>query len=447
MPPPRKSKHDKFKNVTGSDLLNSLYASTTSAARGRSRVSSPAPKSASTSPKVAPSKRKSTSRSATPPALTSSLPPRTADSITKKYGARIGPRYDASGEPMPLQLMTLLSKTLREEQAVAAVNGGGHRAMVNRKVSRPLIHGPITSKTRSGNVPSRTSPQKPKLPSSARKKRGEALNIAPVNTEKQTPTKQKQLSVFEKLEKDMAKEEYQLDEEEDEDDIEWEDVAGTKENEDDDDDEDSEDEKAPEKSSTKITLQTGTAEPIQPMTLVFPGADSATPKTTKKKPNATTVLSRAEKAVRLNIHKIHLLCLLSHVSTRNKWCSDPRVARVYSSLLPQSIIDKIAPSRELLHKVFRKYGQDSAELILSRKLMDGLRYAMVAWNGGGSYTIGDTMGRAGRASEKVAGVSGSGFRTATERGIKMVSWSDIYKSVREAFLLFFLTLTFLGPHH
>lgn len=33
-------------------------------------------------------------------------------------------------------------------------------------------------------------------------------------------------------------------------------------------------------------------------------------------------LSKSEKKMRLDIHKIHLLCLLRHVELRNRWCND-----------------------------------------------------------------------------------------------------------------------------
>ena len=36
-------------------------------------------------------------------------------------------------------------------------------------------------------------------------------------------------------------------------------------------------------------------------------------------------LSAAEKQIRLNVHKMHLLCLLSHIHLRNHWCNDQNV--------------------------------------------------------------------------------------------------------------------------
>lgn len=36
-------------------------------------------------------------------------------------------------------------------------------------------------------------------------------------------------------------------------------------------------------------------------------------------------VSAAEKKLRLDVHKVHLLCLLSHVQRRNLWCNDDEV--------------------------------------------------------------------------------------------------------------------------
>lgn len=42
-----------------------------------------------------------------------------------------------------------------------------------------------------------------------------------------------------------------------------------------------------------------------------------TPKIQRRKP-----VTGAEKKMRLDVHKTHLLCLLAHVSIRNHWCND-----------------------------------------------------------------------------------------------------------------------------
>lgn len=58
------------------------------------------------------------------------------------------------------------------------------------------------------------------------------------------------------------------------------------------------------------------------------------PETQGKKQAALKVkrLSTAERKVRLDVHKTHLLCLLAHVHMRNKWCNDVELQVISSSL-------------------------------------------------------------------------------------------------------------------
>lgn len=59
-------------------------------------------------------------------------------------------------------------------------------------------------------------------------------------------------------------------------------------------------------------------------------------------------INRAEKDRRIDIHKTHLLCLLSHVAQRNRWCNDPEVQRTLR--------------RTMTNKELRKYLTPGAEL-------------------------------------------------------------------------------------
>ncbi|OJJ50185.1 hypothetical protein ASPZODRAFT_139503 [Penicilliopsis zonata CBS 506.65] len=54
-------------------------------------------------------------------------------------------------------------------------------------------------------------------------------------------------------------------------------------------------------------------------------------------------LSAAEKKLRLEIHKVHLLCLLSHVNRRNIWCNDEEVQGFLKQMLPKQIISLLNP--------------------------------------------------------------------------------------------------------
>lgn len=62
----------------------------------------------------------------------------------------------------------------------------------------------------------------------------------------------------------------------------------------------------------------------------------------KKKP-----LSREEKARRVEVHKMHLLCLLYHCAMRNKWCNDEKVQKCLKALLTQQMVNHLNPSRKL----------------------------------------------------------------------------------------------------
>lgn len=62
----------------------------------------------------------------------------------------------------------------------------------------------------------------------------------------------------------------------------------------------------------------------------------------KKKP-----LTKEEKALRVDVHKTHLLCLIYHSAMRNKWCNDERVQKALKGLLTQRMVNYLNPSRKL----------------------------------------------------------------------------------------------------
>ncbi|KAL2019901.1 hypothetical protein VTK56DRAFT_9076 [Thermocarpiscus australiensis] len=58
-------------------------------------------------------------------------------------------------------------------------------------------------------------------------------------------------------------------------------------------------------------------------------------------------LSKEEKERRVEIHKMHLLCLLAHVELRNRWCNDPSVQDTLRPLLPQKTVAALIPRASL----------------------------------------------------------------------------------------------------
>ena len=56
------------------------------------------------------------------------------------------------------------------------------------------------------------------------------------------------------------------------------------------------------------------------LTLKFTGKPSRAIHERKRKP-----ITAAERVVRVNVHKMHLLCLIAHLRIRNVWCNDGQV--------------------------------------------------------------------------------------------------------------------------
>ncbi|KAJ2897563.1 hypothetical protein MKZ38_004548 [Zalerion maritima] len=58
-------------------------------------------------------------------------------------------------------------------------------------------------------------------------------------------------------------------------------------------------------------------------------------------------ISREERKQRIEVHKMHILCLLSHVSRRNRWCNDEKVQDLLRPFLSDKIIKYLNPGRNL----------------------------------------------------------------------------------------------------
>jgi xeroderma pigmentosum group C-complementing protein len=57
--------------------------------------------------------------------------------------------------------------------------------------------------------------------------------------------------------------------------------------------------------------------------------------------------SKEEKQRRLEIHKMHVLCLLSHLTLRNRWCNDPEVGDALKVMLTDKMIKYLNPGTNL----------------------------------------------------------------------------------------------------
>ncbi|KAE8153402.1 putative DNA repair protein Rad4 [Aspergillus avenaceus] len=83
----------------------------------------------------------------------------------------------------------------------------------------------------------------------------------------------------------------------------------------------------------------------------------------KRKP-----ITGAERKLRLDIHKVHLLCLLQHVQLRNLWCNDEHIQAFLKQMLSRRIIAMLNPS------------EDKPEYMRSTTFIDGLNQASEAFS-------------------------------------------------------------------
>ncbi|KAI2468355.1 Rad4-domain-containing protein [Annulohypoxylon bovei var. microspora] len=58
-------------------------------------------------------------------------------------------------------------------------------------------------------------------------------------------------------------------------------------------------------------------------------------------------ISKEERNRRVEIHKVHLLCLLAHVARRNRWCNDDTVQKALRKLLTKKMVTYLNPSTQL----------------------------------------------------------------------------------------------------
>ncbi|KAL6890718.1 Rad4 domain-containing protein [Trichoderma evansii] len=149
--------------------------------------------------------------------------------------------------------------------------------------------------------------------------------------------------------KDVEEEE----EENDDDDAEFEDVAipeptiqtvelGS------DEDEDDEDEDLRfEDVDLMMPLPDGDSESQEPKELELNLSAQKSAMTSKQAADRRRPITKEERERRLDIHKAHLICLLSHVAKRNHWCNDSQVQAQLRSHLADKMIQYLTPGTNL----------------------------------------------------------------------------------------------------
>ncbi|CZR52237.1 related to xeroderma pigmentosum group C complementing factor (homolog to excision repair protein RAD4) [Phialocephala subalpina] len=96
-----------------------------------------------------------------------------------------------------------------------------------------------------------------------------------------------------------------------------------------------------------------------------------TKKAPAAEPKATTrrrkVVSKDEKVIRLQTHKMHVLCLLSHLDRRNEWVNDPETKYTLRKLLDKKTLGFLRPRTDL------------SQFSQTESLKKGLDQACVMW--------------------------------------------------------------------
>ncbi|PSN73679.1 Rad4-domain-containing protein [Corynespora cassiicola Philippines] len=132
-------------------------------------------------------------------------------------------------------------------------------------------------------------------------------------------------------------------EESDDSDLEWEDALGDDGHEDEDDE--------PVVGDISITIGDNQIE-------------EAVPKKQIRRRAITTV----EKKRRLDIHKMHILCLLYHVHRRNAWCNDGKVHAMLRKIPPPKALDNLVPNPEF------------SQFQASKRFLDGMNELKLLWS-------------------------------------------------------------------
>ncbi|ODQ53975.1 Rad4-domain-containing protein, partial [Saitoella complicata NRRL Y-17804] len=81
-------------------------------------------------------------------------------------------------------------------------------------------------------------------------------------------------------------------------------------------------------------------------------------------------LTAIDRKIRLETHKLDLMCLLSHLSLRNAWCNSSSVHRFFRPLLPEDV-----------KTALRGSGEGLTQYLRSQAFVEGLKTAGEVWRG------------------------------------------------------------------
>ncbi|RFU76739.1 hypothetical protein TARUN_5542 [Trichoderma arundinaceum] len=168
----------------------------------------------------------------------------------------------------------------------------------------------------------------------------------------QTPTEPVQLTPVAKTSKSEPNQQGDVDEDEEED-VEFEDViipepvVQTVELGSDEEDDDEDEDLHFEDVDLMIPMPDGGSELPEPKELELNLSAQKSAMTPQQVADRRRPLTKEERERRLDIHKTHLLCLMSHVAKRNHWCNDPKVQDYLRSHLTDKMIQYLTPGTNL----------------------------------------------------------------------------------------------------
>lgn len=81
-------------------------------------------------------------------------------------------------------------------------------------------------------------------------------------------------------------------------------------------------------------------------------------------------VSKGDKALHLNVHKLHVLCLISSISIRNSWCNDETIQNFLLPLVNDKIMANLRPENPHQLSQFRR----------TDLLITGLNQLIPVWN-------------------------------------------------------------------
>lgn len=97
--------------------------------------------------------------------------------------------------------------------------------------------------------------------------------------------------------------------------------------------------------------------------------DESEPKKTRGSRPRNAIPNAAQRKLRLNVHQMHLLCMLAHVQLRNGWCNDNELQAALRPILPDRTLSYFNPDPNF------------SQFQSSRSFIDGLSQASEAWKG------------------------------------------------------------------